>query len=83
MLEYVLVGGIADGWVEGGWLFGSEREEEESRRGSRSVVPNTTDCSVMNPPNTFDLYSNDDVRNGGGREGNYSAMIELGRTVPP
>jgi len=58
-------------------------EGEEGRRGSRSVVPNTTDCSVMSPPSTFDLYLYEDARNGGGRGGNYSATIELDRTVPP
>lgn len=40
----------------------------------------------MDLPNTFDLYLYEDVRNGGERGergGNYSAMIELGRTAPP
>jgi hypothetical protein len=31
----------------------------------------------------FDLYLYEDVRNGGGRGGNYSATIELDRTVSP
>ena len=81
MLEYVLVGGIEDGLVGG--LFGSGHEGDERRRRGRSAVPNTTNCSAMNPPNTFDLYSYEDVRNGGGREGNCSATIELDRIVPP
>jgi len=81
VLEYVLVGGIADGWV--GELFDSGREGDERRRGrNRTVVPSTTDCSV-NLPNTFDLYLYEDVRNGGERGGNCSATIELDRTVPP
>ena len=53
------------------------------RRGGRSAVPNTTDRSVMNPRNTFDLYLYEDARNEGGRGGNYSATIEWGRTALP
>ena len=51
--------------------------------GEGSAVPNTTDRSVVDLPNTFDLYLYEDAMNGGGRGGNYSATIELGRTVPP
>src|ERR1700753_2283286 len=54
------------------------------RRGGQSVVPNTTDCSVVYHPSAFDLClcvyaGNEGWR--GGRGGNYSLTTELGRTV--
>jgi len=72
VLEYVLVAVIVGGDYS---RAGGEGN------GSESAVPNTTDRSVVNHPNTFDLYLCEDVRNEGGKEGNYSATIELDRTA--
>jgi len=38
---------------------------------------------MMGLPSTFGLYLYEDVRNGGEMGGNYSATIELDRTVIP
>lgn len=51
-------------------------------RRSGSVVPNTTDRSAVDHPNTFGPYLREDVGNGEGRGGNYSVTIGLGRTAP-
>lgn len=58
-------------------LFDSGWEGKEGR----SVVPSTTDRSVVGHPSTFDLYLYEGVRNGGGKGGSYSAKIELDQTV--
>lgn len=48
-----------------------------------TVVPNTTDRPVVDHPNTFVLYSYEEVGNGeGGWGGSYSVRIELDRTEP-